>query len=123
MPHPKIHSVELETLVQDIDFPTFFSCPVQDFSNEEFTPSCYWFVEGVDGLWEWRTELARRGVVGYGKLIAKKVGLVSWEWHPDLANYRRVYNFDARWEESLAGYRKKRIMDVLLNEGLPCPKT
>lgn len=63
-------------------------------------------------------ELARRSVVAYGKLFAKKAGLVSRAWYPDLANYRRDgYDFDARWDEGLAGYREKRIMDVLLSEG------
>lgn len=119
MPQPRIHSAtELETLVQEIGFLPFFSCSVRNFSIEEFTPSSYWFVEGVDGPWEWRMELARRGVVAYGKLFSKKAGLVSREWYPDLANYRRDgYDFDARWEEGLAGYREKRIMDVLLREG------
>ncbi len=119
MPQSKIHSAaELEALVLEIGFLPFFSCPVRNFSIEEFTPSRYWFVEGVDGPWEWRMELARRGVVAYGKLFAKKAGLVSRKWYPDLANYRRDgYDFDARWEEGLAGYREKRIMDVLLSEG------
>ena len=63
-------------------------------------------------------ELAHRGVVAYGKLFSKKAGLVSREWYPDLANYRRNgYDFDARYEEGLASYREKRIMDVLLREG------
>ncbi len=119
MPQPWIHSAaELETLLQEIGFLPFFSCSVRNFSIEEFTPSRYWFVEGVDGPWEWRMELARRGVVAYGKLFSKKTGLVSREWYPDLANYRRDgYDFDARWDEGLAGYREKRIMDVLLSEG------
>lgn len=119
MPQSRIHSAaELETLVQEIGFLPFFACPVLNFSIEEFTPSRYWFVEGVEGPWEWRMELARRGVVAYGKLFAKKAGLVSRAWYPDLDNYRRDgYDFDARWDEGLAGYREKRIMDVLLSEG------
>ena len=63
-------------------------------------------------------ELARRGIVAYGKLFSKKAGLVSREWYPDLANYRRDgYDFDARYEDGLASHREKRIMDVLLREG------
>lgn len=78
MPQPRIHSAaELETLVQEIGFLPFFSCSVRNFSIEEFTPSRYWFVEGADGPWEWRMELARQGVVAYGKLFARKAGLVS----------------------------------------------
>lgn len=63
-------------------------------------------------------EVARRGTVAYGKLFSKKAGLVSREWYPDLANYRRDgYDFDVRYKDDLAGYREKRIMDVLLREG------
>lgn len=99
MPQPKIHNaMELEALVQQMGFLPFFSCAIPNFSIKEFTPSRYWFVEDVDGPWEWRMELARRGVVAYGKLFAKKAGLVSREWYPDLANYRRNgYDFDARY--------------------------
>ncbi len=87
-------------------FLPFFVCSVPHFSIEEFTLCRYWFAEGVDGPWEWRMELARRGVVAYGKLFARKAGLVSREWYPDLANYRRDgYDFDTRYE------------DVLLQEG------
>ncbi len=119
MPQPKIHNaMELETLVQQMGFLPFFACYVPHFSIEEFTPSRYWFEEGVDGPWEWRMELARRGVVSYGKIFSKKAGLVSREWYPDLANYRRDgYDFDARYEDGLASCREKRVMDVLLREG------
>ena len=119
MPQPRIHNaMELEALVQQMGFLPFFFYAIPNFSIEEFTPSRYWFVEGVDGPWEWRMELARRGVVAYGKLFAKKAGLVSREWYPDLANYRRGgYDFDARYEDGLASHREKRVMDVLLREG------
>ena len=119
MSKPRIHSaMEMEALVQRMGFLPFFACSVPNFSVEEFTPSRYWFVEGADGPWEWRMEVARRGVVAYGKLFSKKAGLVSREWYPDLANYRRNgYDFDSRYEEGLASYREKCIMDVLLQEG------
>ena len=119
MRKPQIrNAMEQEALVQQMGFLPFFSCFIPDFSIEDFTPSRYWFVEGVDGPWEWRMELARRGVVAYGKLFSKKAGLVSREWYPDLANYRRNgYDFDSRYEEGLASYREKCVMDVLLREG------
>ena len=119
MPQPRIHNaMELEALVQQMGFLPFFFYAIPNFSIEEFTPSRYWFVEGVEGPWEWRIELARRGVVAYGKLFAKKAGLVSREWYPDLANYRRNgYDFDARYEDGLTNHKEKRVMDVLLREG------
>lgn len=119
MRKPQIHNaMELEALVQKLGFLPFFSCSIPGFSIEEFTPARYWFVHGVEGPWEWRMELARRGVVAYGKLFSKKAGLVSREWYPDLANYRRDgYDFDARYEEGLASYREKCVMDILLREG------
>ena len=48
----------------------FFYCGVPGFSVEELTPSRYWFAGDVDGPWEWRMEVARRGSVAYGKLFA-----------------------------------------------------
>ncbi len=119
MPQSKIHNaMELEALVQQVGFLPFFACSVPHFSIEEFTPSRYWFVEGVDGPWEWRMEAARRGVVAYGKLFSGKAGLVSRVWYPDLANYRRDgYDFDARYEAGQASCKEKRVMDVLLQEG------
>lgn len=63
-------------------------------------------------------KLACRGVVAYGKLFAKKASLVSWEWYPDLPNCRCGYDFDTRYEDGLVSHREKRMMDVLLREGL-----
>ena len=119
MPKPKITSaMQLETVVQQMGFLPFFACSIPNFSIEAFTPRRYWFVDGVEGPWEWRMEVARRGVVAYGKLFSRKAGLVSREWYPDLANYRRNgYDFDARYEEGLASYREKCVMDILLREG------
>ncbi len=115
----RIHSaMELEALVQEVGFLPFFACSIPGFSVEECTSSRYWFVSGVDGPWEWRMELARRGEAAYGKLFSRKAGLVSRAWYPDLANYRRDgYDFDARYEDGLASRREKRLMDVLLQEG------
>ena len=102
MSNPMIHNAdELEALAQRMGLLPFFACGIPGFSIEDFTPSQFWFEEGVDGPWEWRMDVARRSIVAYGKLFNKKAGLVSREWYPDLANYRRDgYDFDARYERS-----------------------
>lgn len=96
----------------------FFCCTVPGFSVEELTPPEFWFPDGTDGPWEWRMEVARRGNVAYGKLFAGKAGFCSREYYPDLANYRRDgYDFDARWDDGLANYRDKQIIDALTRFG------
>lgn len=96
----------------------FFACAVPGFSVEEMTPPRYWFAGDTDGPWEWRMELARRGEIAYGKLFSGKAGFCSMEYYPDLANYRRDgYDFDARWEDGLANYRDKQIIDALTKFG------
>ena len=119
MSNPTIHNAgELEALALERGLLPFFACGVPDCSIEDFTPSRYWFAEGVDGPWEWRMEVARRGMAAYGKLFNKKAGLVSRVWYPDLSNYRRDgYDFDARYEDGLASYKDKCVMDVLLRDG------
>ncbi len=109
---------DLEALAEERGLLPFFACEFPNISVEDFTPSKYWFAADTDGPWEWRMEVARRGKVAYGKLFSGKAGLVSRTWYPDLANYRRDgYDFDARYEEGLAGYKDKCIMDALLREG------
>ncbi|HIS73224.1 MAG TPA: hypothetical protein IAD43_10010, partial [Candidatus Scatomorpha pullicola] len=96
----------------------FFDSGVPGFSVEDMTPPRYWFAGDVDGPWEWRMEVARRGKVAYGKLFAGKAGFCSREYYPDLANYRRDgYDFDARYEDGLANHRDKQIIDALTREG------
>lgn len=114
----KITSWEkLEQAALDYGFLPFWDCGL-GLSIQELTPVRYWFAEGIDGPWEWRMEVARHGIVAYGKLFDKKAGMVSREWYPDLANYRRDgYDFDARYEDGLAGHKEKCIMDVLMREG------
>ena len=93
----------------------FFDSGVPGFSVEDMTPPRYWFAGDVDGPWEWRMEVARRGKVAYGKLFAGKAGFCSREYYPDLANYRRDgYDFDARYEDGLARYQDKQVYDILL---------
>lgn len=116
---PKIsNSVELEALVTEIGFLPFFTCEIEGYSLKECTPAEYWFVDGVEGPWEWKGMAASKGNVAYGKLFNKKAGFVSKKWYPDLANYRRDgYDFDARYEDGLASYKCKKVMDLLTKRG------
>jgi hypothetical protein len=116
---PKITSpYELESLVNEIGFLPFFRCGIAGFSLEECTPSNYWFVEDVDGPWEWKGTVAEKGEIAYGKLFNKKAGFVSKKWYPYLANYRRDgYDFDTRYEDGLSNYKCKKIIDLLTEHG------
>ena len=58
MSNPTIHNAdELEALALERGLLPFFACGVPDCSIEDFTPSRYWFAEGVDapgsGVWRW----------------------------------------------------------------------
>lgn len=115
----QINGVEsLERAAEELGLLPFFDCGVPGFSVEDMTPPGYWFADGVDGPWEWRMDVAARGKAAYAKLFAGKAGLCSMEFYPDLANYRRDgYDFDARWEDGLANYRDKALIDALTKFG------
>ncbi len=45
----------------------------------------------------------------------ERAGFISVKWLPYFANFRRNgYDFDARWEDGLAGRREKKIMDLFM---------
>ena len=109
---------ELEEAARSFGLLPFFWSGVPGFSVEDMTPPRCWFAGDVDGPWEWRMEVARRGEIAYGKLFAGKAGFVTREYYPDLANYRRDgYDFDARYEAGLADHRDKLIIDALTHNG------
>lgn len=114
-----IHTVEaLLEVIEQVGFLPLFQNEIPGFSVEEWTdPYTWWSGDpGVDP-WEWRVLLARTGKVAYGKFFNKKAGFVSKEWFPRFANYRRDgYDFDARFEDGLASYREKAIMNLFLPE-------
>lgn len=114
-----IHTVEaLLEVIERVGFLPLFQNEIPGFSVEEWTdPYTWWSGDpGVDP-WEWRVLLARTGKVAYGKFFNKKAGFVSKEWFPQFANYRRDgYDFDARFEDGLAAYREKAIMNLFLPE-------
>jgi len=111
-----IHSpADLEALVEEYGFLPYFKCRIPGFSIEEYCdPAGWWSGDPGRDPWEWRSIVAERGNVAYGKLFENKAGFVSREWYPVLAAYRRDgYDFDSRWDDGLATRREKLIMDVL----------
>ena len=109
---------ELEEYVREIGFLPLFRNEIAGFSVEERTASDDWWTgdESIDP-WEWRKVIASRGNVAYGKFFDKKAGFISKEWFPYFANFRRDgYDFDARWDDELAGIRSKKIMDLFMEE-------
>ena len=110
-----IHNVaEAKRLILEAGFLPLFENGAAGFSVEEHTPAAHWWTGDPEtDPWEWRITLSKDPDVAYGKFFDKKAGFISKEWFPDYANYRRDgYDFDALWEDELASYRMKKIMDV-----------
>ena len=104
---------ELAALVNEIGFLPFFRCNIPGFSLEECTPPGYWFADGVDGPWEWKGYVLD-GTIAYGKLFRRRAGFVSRAWLPTLCNYRRDgYDFEGFYEDGLALYKSKTIVEEL----------
>ena len=110
-----LHSLrELISLIHNIGFLPLFSNDIPGFSVEERVPAESWWTgnENADP-WEWRIILSRDPSIAYGKFFNKSAGFVSKSFFPTFANYRRNgYDFDALFEDELASYRSKKIMDV-----------
>ena len=105
---------DLADMVQDWGFLPLLKNGIPGFSVEEHTPPDLWFVDGVDGPWEWKGPVIRVTGCAYGKFFWGKAGFISKEWFPDFANYRRDgYDFDARYDDGLAKYQDKMVYDVL----------
>lgn len=105
---------ELEELVNRLGFLPLFRNEIEGFSAEEYTAGMpWWSGDPEQDPWFWREVMARGGRVAYGKFFGRKAGFISLEWLPYFVNFRREgYDFDARWEDGLAGYRSKKIMDL-----------
>jgi len=108
-------STELSDFINDIGFLPLFKNNVAGFSVEELTAAdAWWAGNPEEDPWGWREVIAAEGRIAYGKLYGNKAGFVSKEWYPYLASYRRNgYDFDSRYEDGLASYRAKKIMNVL----------
>ena len=107
-------SEELVSLINTIGFLPLFSNDIPGFSVEERVPAYVWWTgDKTTDPWEWRMILARNPDIAYGKFFNKAAGFVSKSFFPVFANYRRNgYDFDALFEDGLASYRARKIMDV-----------
>ncbi len=108
-------SKELTDFINELGFLPLFKNSVKGFSVEEITAAQGWFGDdpSIDP-WSWREVIASEQELAYGKLFANKAGFISREWYPIFAAYRRNgYDFDSRYEDGLASYRSKKIMEIL----------
>ena len=106
---------ELAALVRSVGFLPLFSNEIPGFSAEERTPADSWWTgDPASDPWEWRKLLAAEEDIAYGKFFDRKVGFVAKSWFPAFANHRRDgYDFDALFDDGLASYRAKKLMDAL----------
>lgn len=110
---------DLLRLIHEVGFLPLFANSIPGFSVEErTTPDSWWTGDPESDPWEWRVILAASDEVAYGKFFQRKAGFISKEWFPAFANYRRNgYDFDALFDDGLASYRSKNVMDAFhLNE-------
>lgn len=99
--------------VDSVGFLPLFKNTLPDFSVEERTAPEYWWTGDARDPWSWREEIARSRKLVYGKLFEHKAGFISLRWLPYFVNARRDgYDFDARWDDGLASFRQKKIMDL-----------
>lgn len=114
-----LHTVdELIGYIEKVGFLPLFRNEIPGFSVEERTTEKYWWSEDAQrDPWVWREIIARRGDIAYGKFFHNKAGFISKKWFPYFANYRRAgYDFDARWDDELASFRQKKIMDLFMDD-------
>ena len=119
MNFPLLQSAEdIAALVNEIGFLPFFRNRIPGFSIEEHTPPERWFSDALDGPWEWKGPVLRLSGGAYGKFFQNKAGFISRAWFPDFANYRRDgYDFDARYDDGLAGHRDLMLISALEKTG------
>lgn len=110
-----LHTVsEAAACIHRTGFIPLFSNSILGFSLEERTvPRQWWTDDPETDPWVWRQTLSADPSIAYGKFFGRNAGFISKDWFPVFANYRRNgYDFDALFEDELASYRSKKIMDV-----------
>ena len=106
---------QLRKVVEAIGFLPFFASGIKGFSLKDHIDPAVWFVEGVDGPWEWKTDV---GV--YGKLFRGKAVFMTPEWYAILACYRRDgYDFEGMYEDGLVPHGAVTIMAELEKGAAP----
>lgn len=111
-----LHTPEqLLAYIDEVGFLPLFQNDIPGFSVEEHTEARWWWSgEAAHDPWEWREILAESGKVAYGKFFDRKAGFISCEYLPYFVNARRDgYDFDALWDDELASWRQKKIMDCV----------
>lgn len=108
-----IHTMdEMIAYINKVGFLPLFQNEVPGFSVEEVTNDSFWWTGHERDPWLWREKIARSHEAVYGRFFDRKNGFISLRWLPVFANYRRNgYDFDALWDDELAGRREKLIMD------------
>ena len=105
---------ELAGLIQEYGFLPLLKNNIPGFSVEEHTLPAFWFVDGVDGPWEWKGPVIQDIRCAYGKFFDGKAGLISEECFPDFVNCRRgCRDFAEQYEAGFISHDEKRIYDVL----------
>lgn len=125
----KIRRIEdlIET-VDEVGFLPFFCSRIYGFSLEDHVADSAWYRGRWHGkvvwdAWNWKGELLRDKSLIYGKFFEGKAGFISKEWFPDFCNYRRDgYDFDSRFEDGLANYKDKGIVEYLQQTGATLTK-
>ncbi len=112
---PVIASMEdMAALVKQCGMLPFMGSTVPGFSVWERTDPGLWFVDGVDGPWEWKGPVIEATGCAYGKLLGGKTAFITREWYADLANWRRGGDdFDILWDEGRVSVHEKRIIEAL----------
>lgn len=105
---------DLLALVRKIGFLPLFESGIAGFSVEERTTADSWWTGDRDtDPWEWRIILSAHPEIAYGKFFDKKAGFIHKDFFPVFANYRRNgYDFESLFDDELASYRAKKIMDA-----------
>lgn len=115
-----IHTVDQAIeYINQIGFLPLFKNEIEGFSLEERSvPEDWWSDDASRDPWMWRTIIAGKRDIAYGKFFDKKAGFISRQWLPYFVNYRRDgYDFEALYEDGKAQVKLKYIMEHFYKEG------